>query len=552
MSQPHSAPSRIGLYIRVSTDKQATHGVSVEEQEARLRERVSSHPDWHIVDVYIDDGYSGHSMDRPEVLRCMRDAADGKLDKLLALDIDRAHRNEQNRRNFEQYLVDQGVDMLYDLEPQFDRVSLKNLSRGMRGVIAEYYSDWASETTRDKMVYMARKGKRTGGPVPFGLRLNGDKEYLRDPQWFPVLQEVFQRRANGQSVRQIARWLSDEGTPTPALLMWQKRPVDSRGNPRRKPSGVWNRYTVERMLRNEVYHGTLVYNHSFGKRHDYSAKGQEEHVRVEDAWEKFIDDDTWYKVRVLDMETSTQRESTRARSQFVLGDVSCLRCGHSMHGYTANKQKALASGEARTYYYRKYRCTGRSNSASCDAPMIRADYLEGLVIKAVCVYLRENADATQELYERSVQMLSDYRASLTKLIASSATDIAEREAERTAMVRSLATAMDKVSNTTIQQMDQQIVALGEEIEKDKARASLARDELTKLSGARLRLDSLKAHLGEVGDRLEEADLAMRKRLLNGLVSKIEVDPDEKHAIVHVRHFVFDHALDLRLADGEFS
>ena len=41
------------------------------------------------MDVYIDDGYSGHSMDRPEVLRCIRDAADRKLDMLLALDIDR-------------------------------------------------------------------------------------------------------------------------------------------------------------------------------------------------------------------------------------------------------------------------------------------------------------------------------------------------------------------------------------------------------------------------------------------------------------------------------
>ena len=138
MKSTTPAQTRIGLYIRVSTDKQAAHGVSVEEQEARLRERVSRHPDWRVTDVYIDDGYSGHSMDRPEVLRCMRDAAEGKLDKVLALDIDRAHRNEQNRRNFEQYLVDHGVDMLYDLEPQFDRVSLKNLSRGMRGVIAEF------------------------------------------------------------------------------------------------------------------------------------------------------------------------------------------------------------------------------------------------------------------------------------------------------------------------------------------------------------------------------------------------------------------------------
>jgi len=328
---------------------------------------------------------------------------------VLALDIDRVHRNEQNRRNFEQHLLDHGVDMLYDLEPQFDRVSLKNLSRGMRGVIAEYYSDWASETTRDKMIYMARQGRRTGGPIPFGLRVDEKKQYKRDPEWFPVLEQIFGRRASGESVRQIARWLSAERVPTPGLLGWMRKPVNARGRPKREPSSQWTRYTVERILRNETYHGTLVYNRSYGKRHDHTPKEEGERIRIENAWEKFIDDDTWYKVRVLDMETSTQRESTRARSRFVLSNVTCLRCGHSMHGYTANKQKALKSGEVRTYYYRKYRCTGRANSASCDAPMIRAEYIEGLVTNAICQYLEQNADATEELYDRSREMLESYK-----------------------------------------------------------------------------------------------------------------------------------------------
>jgi len=113
-------------------------------------------------------------------------------------------------------------------------------------------------------------------------------------------------------------------------------------------------------------------------------------------------------------------------------------------------------------------------------------------------------------------------------------------------------------------MDREIVRLGDEIGKARARRQLARDELNKLSGARLRLDSLRDNLDELGHRLEEADLSAKKRLLSGLVSRIEVDPDERHAIVHVRHFVFDHTVehvrhfvfdhtvDLRLADSEFS
>jgi site-specific DNA recombinase len=552
MSKPLSAPVRIGLYIRVSTDMQATHGVSIAAQEARLRENVGRHPSWHIVDVYIDDGYSGHDMDRPEVRRCMEDAASGKLDKVLALDIDRAHRNEQNRRNFEQHLLDHGVDMLYDLEPQFDRVSLKNLSRGMRGVIAEYYSDWASETTRDKMIYMAKQGKRTGGPIPFGLRVDEEGQYERDPEWFPILEQIFGRRSNGESVRQIARWLSSEEIPAPGLLEWMRKPIDARGRPKRRPSGKWTRYTVERILRNEAYHGTLVYNRSFGKRHDFAPKDEDERIRVDDAWEKFIDDDTWYRVKVLDSETSTQRESTRARSQFLLANVTCLRCGHSMHGYTANKQKDLRNGERRTYYYRKYRCTGRANSASCDAPMIRAQHLEDLVIDAIGEYLVQNADATEELYNRSKEMLESYKQSLAQLIENSDVDVEDKTRERSAMVRALATAIGRVSDTTIQEMDSEIAKLADDIAKSRARGQLAKDELNKLSGARLRLDSLRDNLSELGHQLERADLPTKKRLLSGLVSGIEVDPDKHHAIVHIRHFVFDHGIDLRLADDEFS
>ena len=86
---------RVGLYVRVSTEGQAADGVSLEEQEARLRAGVSRHAGWHVVDAYVDDGYSGHDMNRPEVRRCLKDVAAGRLDVVLALDIDRAHRNEQ-------------------------------------------------------------------------------------------------------------------------------------------------------------------------------------------------------------------------------------------------------------------------------------------------------------------------------------------------------------------------------------------------------------------------------------------------------------------------
>ncbi len=72
--------------------------------------------------------------------------------------------------------------MVYELEPEYDRLSMKNLSRGMKGTIAEYYSDWASETTRDKMLYMARvEQRRTGGPSPSAWPSTRARNTFRTP-----------------------------------------------------------------------------------------------------------------------------------------------------------------------------------------------------------------------------------------------------------------------------------------------------------------------------------------------------------------------------------
>ncbi len=552
MPQTANEPAtiRVGLYIRVSTEMQAASGISVEEQELRLRAGVQRREGWAVAAVYIDDGYSGHSMDRPEVQRCLRDVAAGKLDKLIALDIDRAHRNEQNRRNFEQYLADHGVDMIYELEPTYDRLSMKNLSRGMRGVIAEYYSDWASETTRDKMIHMARTKRRTGGPVPFGLAIGADKQYIRDPRWFPTLLEIFTRRAKGESVRSIAKWLTDSGIPTPGTLDYQRKPHDSRGNPKRVPRREWLRYTVENILRNEAYHGVLVYNRSFGHRFNNAPKSENDIIQVEDAWEHFVPDDVWYQSQLRDLETSSPSAGPASTSTFALSNIVCLRCGHSMHGWTVNKYK-IVRGEQRLYRYRKYRCTGRSNAQVCDAPMIRSERLEVLVIGAVAEYLQENTEDVQRLYEESAKILAQYHRKLLQAIAVADAQIEKQAAERARLVSAVAELISrKASDELIAQMDIAVQQCGEQIRQAEARQVLIRQTLQKFPGAKLRMDAFRASLDGMAGRLQAADLATQKRLLTDLVAKIEIDPDQCQVLIYIRRFAFAPTLTLSLDDDD--
>lgn len=532
-------PIRVGLYLRVSTAHQAATGISLEEQEYRLRQGVARRPGWTVVRVYRDDGYSGHDLDRPDVRRCLNDVAAGELDVLYALDVDRAHRNERNRRNFEAVLEDHGVDMVYELEPEFDRLSMKHLSRGMKGIIAEYYSDWASETTRDKMIYMAsREKRRTGGPIPFGLAVDENKQYVEDPQWFPTLVEIFRRYANGESVRAIARWLDGQGVPTPGLLDYQRNPTDGRGRPKRRPSGDWTRYTVERILRNEAYHGTLVYNRSYGKRHGFTPKDPTEHVRVENAWTKFIDDVLWYRVRARNEEVATPSLGAVSRNTFALSRITCRRCGHSMHGYTVSKYKDIvATGERKHYRYRLYRCTGRSNSASCDAPMIPAERLERLVIDAVAGHLLEDREALERMYREGLKWLRHVRQNAERALEVGEEAIQELIGRRARLVDSYAQSVGQASPELLKQLDARIVALGDVIEDRRAQQAAHRETLRRMPIAEEKLRNMHTDLETIPQRLREANLSMRRQLLDVLVERLEVDPDACMATITMRQLL---------------
>ncbi len=67
-------PTALG-YARVSTDEQAREGVSLEAQQSRIRAYCEA-KDLELVDVLVDDGISGKTLERPAlrelVARCER------------------------------------------------------------------------------------------------------------------------------------------------------------------------------------------------------------------------------------------------------------------------------------------------------------------------------------------------------------------------------------------------------------------------------------------------------------------------------------------------
>ena len=83
---------RVALYIRVSTDRQAKEGDSLEAQENALLEYCNKH-NYIIVDKYIDGGESGQKIKRTNLQRMLDDVKQDKIDLILMTKLDRWFRN---------------------------------------------------------------------------------------------------------------------------------------------------------------------------------------------------------------------------------------------------------------------------------------------------------------------------------------------------------------------------------------------------------------------------------------------------------------------------
>ena len=80
------------VYMRVSTEKQAEEGNGLESQKRDI-ENYCKKNEYVITDYYIDDGYTGANMDRPELQRLITDCVAKRIKCVVAFKLDRLSRS---------------------------------------------------------------------------------------------------------------------------------------------------------------------------------------------------------------------------------------------------------------------------------------------------------------------------------------------------------------------------------------------------------------------------------------------------------------------------
>ena len=401
----------VGMYVRLSRDDERVgESLSIENQKAILSEYIETQG-WTLHDIYVDDGISGTTFERPGVKRLLEDAQQGVINTILVKDMSRFGRNY--------IMVGQYLDYVF---PSFgirfvalsDNIDTENKDTPAMDMmpITNVFNEWWAATTSKKLravrIKNAKEGKNGMTHAPYGYTLGTDeKRTLQvNAETAPVVRRIFEMRAIGMTPRKIADILNVEKVLTPN----DYRIATTGINGVRNSSHLWHTTVLRTLLSNQAYIGNLVQHKSTTisyKNHKWQRRPEEEWIVVENAHEAIIPKELWDKVKEVEKAVGHGKHTARGYMHPLSGLMFCADCGAKMRlGWNTTYIKRL--GRENTYFNFNCGTKSRMGSSACFSHFITVPVLEQLVkqdvaAKAKMIIGRE-AEFKQRYLERQTML----------------------------------------------------------------------------------------------------------------------------------------------------
>ena len=322
------------LYCRLSQeDENKGDSNSIQNQRAIL-EKYAKDNGFENIQIFVDDGYSGVSFNRPDFQRLLEMMEQGKVATLITKDLSRLGRNYIEVGNYTEMLfprwnvryiaVNDNYDSLYSEGNEF--APFKNLFN-------EWFARDTSKKIRAVVKAKAERGERVSTQIPYGYKKDPDVKghLLIDEETAPIVRRIFELCAQGMGPTNIGNVLSKDMVFKPTFYRYHRQGVYGTITDTDKPYG-WTSETVSDILRNEVYLGhtincrTRVISYKDKRQVDVP---KSEQYRFENTHEAIIDQETWDAVQKV-------REGKRRRNNMgeldkYSGLLYCSDCGSKLY-----------------------------------------------------------------------------------------------------------------------------------------------------------------------------------------------------------------------------
>jgi len=198
-------------YVRVSTDEQAREGISLENQEAKIKAYCELNG-LELKEVVADEGLSAKNLNRPGIKKILSQAWDKEIDAIVVYKLDRAFRSTIDALEVTSELDRCGVGF-HSINERLDTKSpLGKLFFTLIAGVAEMERGVIAERTSDALRRKIEKGEHVGH-IPYGYQMENGKliPFLPEQEIIKLAKEL---RVRGYTFQAIAEEFKTRGIRT--------------------------------------------------------------------------------------------------------------------------------------------------------------------------------------------------------------------------------------------------------------------------------------------------------------------------------------------------
>lgn len=413
-------------YCRISVDEELDKdNTSIENQKNIIADFCKKKFPKCSVTFFVDRDRSGYTFEQREDYQKLRKKLLGgqNVKILIVKDFSRfSRRNSKGLVELED-LRDAGVRII-SIGDSIDYPTFDDwMAIQFRFLINEMPVTDASKKVRSVIKRRQEEGEWLC-TVPYGYVITNMKkrQIAIVPDEAEVVKKVFSLYNEGWGYKRIANYLTDQKIPTPRMK--EKERVEARGDEykRKQTKTAWSIITVQGILSNDFYIGTL-------RQHKYKRKkingsdvkvNPEENYVFENHHEPIVDHRTWLLTQdLLKQRTTSHYRGIKKYDNVYSGFMFCGDCGSPM--FSMSRSDLAPAYTCGTYHKR--------GKAACTSHHTRVDMLDAIV-KQYVKKVRDNSAGMIKKLESSIK--------------SEATELQENESTISLLERHLSDAKEEL------------------------------------------------------------------------------------------------------------
>ena len=390
---------KAALYCRLSKDDMLQgDSESIKTQKAMLTQYAKEHG-FLVVEIYVDDGYSGLNFDRPSFNRMLDDIEAGKIDVVITKDLSRLGRDHLKVGHFTEIYFPMKNVRYIAVNDGVDTANKNNDIAALKNVMNEFYSRDNSRKIRSSIRARAKAGLYRTSFNPIGYRKAPDNhnKLIVDTETAWIVKRIFELANAGMGTHKIVAVFRQEQVPCPSWWLYFRGEKDYSkrfDNPDNKYE--WSHTVIRNIISNPLYlgHTVMCKTESIFKVNAVKKVPEAEQIRVENTHEPLVSQEVFdgANAKIL----SRRREDKEKFVSPFAGLVKCGTCGKALGLRFWGKDK-----------HRIYTCTTYAhNTKACTDHRIFYEDLYNAVLADIQYHARLAYEDREKAVALAVKMNS--------------------------------------------------------------------------------------------------------------------------------------------------